>query len=133
MSELPDNNVGEARRWLLQAGEDLHAARRLADDPDSPGRLACFLAHLVAEKSLKALLISAGVPFPKTHDLIALRLILMEAGQAAPADGLLKRLNPWAIEGRYADAVVEADRALAGELVEVAERVLGEAARLLER
>lgn len=53
MPELPDNNEGEARRRLAQANEDLRAARRIAEDADLADRLACFLAHLAAEKALK--------------------------------------------------------------------------------
>jgi HEPN domain-containing protein len=36
-----------------------------------PGRLACFHAHLAAEKALKALIV-VGVRFPRIHDLVAL-------------------------------------------------------------
>ena len=76
MGELPDTNGAEARRWLGQASEDLVAARRIAEDPELAARLACFLAHLAAEKALKALLIDNGVAFRKIHDLVELHLLL---------------------------------------------------------
>ncbi|HEX2038615.1 MAG TPA: HEPN domain-containing protein [Acidimicrobiales bacterium] len=60
MGELPDDNAAEARRWLGQAVEDLTAARRIAEDPELAARLACFLAHLAAEKVLKAFLIDSA-------------------------------------------------------------------------
>ena len=43
-----------ARPWPVQAVEDLATVRRLVDDGESPPRLAAFLAHLAAEKALKA-------------------------------------------------------------------------------
>ncbi|MGH8907308.1 MAG: HEPN domain-containing protein [Egibacteraceae bacterium] len=98
MSGPPD--AGRARRWLGEAAEDLEAARRIAADEELPARLACFLAHLAAEKTLKASLIDLDVPFRKTHDLI--ELFRMEFSEAD-----LKRLNPWAIDGRYNDHLIE--------------------------
>ena len=65
MNELPETNAAEALRWLDQADEELLAARRLAGEADLPARIACFLAHLAAEKALKAYLISRSVPFPR--------------------------------------------------------------------
>jgi HEPN domain-containing protein len=58
----------EARVWFAQAAEDLSAARHLATNPDMPARLAAFLAHLAAEKALKAALIARGVTaFSRYH------------------------------------------------------------------
>lgn len=83
MAELPDNNKAEARRWLGQAAEELVAGRRIVEDPELAARLACFLAHLVAEKALKALLIHGSIAFRKIHDLLELRLLLPVGRQSA--------------------------------------------------
>jgi HEPN domain-containing protein len=76
MSELPETNAAEAHRWLGQSREELRAAGRLASERDLPARIACFLAHLAAEKALKAYLIASGVPFPRVHDLADLFALL---------------------------------------------------------
>ena len=132
MPELPDDNYREARRWLRNVEDDLHAMRAVARDPESPGRMACFLAHLVTEKALKATLIDAGVPFKKTHDLVALHAMCIQVGRL-PGVGVatLEVLDPWAVDGRYADDLVEADRQLADRLAGYAEQVVAEVRREL--
>ena len=132
MPELPDDNYREARRWLRNVEDDLHAMRAVARDPESPGRMACFLAHLVTEKALKATLIDAGVPFKKTHDLVALHAMCIQVGRL-PGVGVatLEVLDPWAVDGRYADDLAEADRELADRLAGFAEQVVAEVRREL--
>ncbi|CAN5464559.1 HEPN domain-containing protein [soil metagenome] len=124
MSERPDPNLAEARRWLAQADEELATAGRLASDTETPPRIACFLAHLAAEKAMKAWLISLGIPFRRVHDL-AEPLALMPtdaAGEIDVAD--LQMLNPWTILGRYPDDVATATTEQAEACVEAAGRVL---------
>ena len=132
MGELPDTNEAEARRWLGQASEELVAARRIAEDPELASRLACFLAHLVAEKALKALLIHGGVAFRKIHDLLELRLLLPVDRQERFDPDVLASLNGWVIDGRYADDHVEVTTQTVEQLVETAAGVLTEAQRLLD-
>jgi HEPN domain-containing protein len=133
MPELPDDNYREARRWLGNVEDDLHAMRAVARDPESPGRMACFLAHLVTEKALKATLIDAGVPFKKTHDLVALHAMCIQVGRL-PGVGVatLEVLDPWAVDGRYADDLAEADTELANRMASFAEQVVAEVRRELE-
>lgn len=121
---MPPEAGSEAGRWLREAAEDLHAARTLLADEGSPPRLACFLAHLAVEKGLEGLLCARGWPFPRTHDLGDLHLLLPQEVQAGLDRGDLKALNPWAIGGRYTDDLAEADAQTARSLVEAAERVL---------
>lgn len=131
MGELPDDNAAEARRWLGQAAEDLAAARRIAEDPELVPRLACFLAHLAAEKALKALLIDSGVPFRKIHDLLELQIQLPPDRQASFDPDVLADLNGWVLDGRYAEDHADATKATARRLVDAADAVLSEVARLL--
>jgi HEPN domain-containing protein len=133
MPELPDDNYREARRWLGNVEDDLHAMRAVARDPESPGRMACFLAHLVTEKALKATLIDAGVPFKKTHDLVALHAMCIQVGRL-PGVGVatFEVLDPWAVDGRYADDLAEADTELANRMASFAEQVVAEVRRELE-
>jgi HEPN domain-containing protein len=133
MNELPDNNYDEARRWFRNVAADLHALEAVLADPDAPGRICCFLAHLVVEKALKATLIDAGVPFKKTHNLLELQAMCAEAGRLVDLDTeRLARLNPWAIDGRYADEFRDAARAMAHESVALARGVVNAVARELE-
>jgi HEPN domain-containing protein len=124
MSELPDTSAAEARRWLAQADEDLLTARHIAANPDLPARIACFLAHLAAEKALKAYLIAAAAPFSKTHDLADLRALIPTDAEIGIADADLQRLNPWTIEGRYPGEIPDATDAQAENCVQAAERVV---------
>ena len=124
MNELPDNNHDEARRWLANVEDDLAGLHAVQRDPDSPRRLVCFMAHLVVEKSLKAVLIDAGVPF-KMHDLEPLYELCKDAGRLAGIDEeILKALTPWAIDGRYADELLEAGREQAERFARFAEQVV---------
>ena len=134
-SEPSDTNLGEARRWLGQASDDLRGADRIAGDSEVPARIACFLAHLAAEKALKACLISAEVPFRKIHDLLDIRGHLPASSQSEFADADLRELNPWSIDGRYPGDIDEATRdearqcvAAAGRVVAAATAVIGAAA-----
>ena len=125
MRELPDNNAEEARRWLRNVEYDLRAMRALPADETTPGRIVCFLAHLAIEKALMATLIDASVPFRKTHDLVLLYAMCVEAGRLSGIDsGLLASLNPWAVDGRYADDLVDADRESATRFASFASDVI---------
>ena len=132
MPELPDNSFDEARRWLANVEDDLHAMRAVARDPESPGRMVCFLSHLVVEKALKATLIDAGVPFQKTHNLLVLHDSCVGLGRLVGLDlQLLAWCNPWAVDGRYADDLAEADAELGNRLAGLAEQVVVEVRREL--
>ncbi len=132
MPELPDNSFDEARRWLANVEDDLHAMRAVARDPESPGRMVCFLSHLAVEKALKATLIDAGVPFQKTHNLLVLHDSCVGLGRLVGLDRqLLAWCNPWAVDGRYADDLAEADAELANRLAGLAEQVVVEVRREL--
>jgi HEPN domain-containing protein len=130
MTEPPDDvpaadtSADEAQRWLSQASEELATARRLSEDPDAPARIACFLAHLAAEKSMKAWLMHRGIAYRRVHDLAEL-LALMPSEAADEIDvGDLKLLNPWIILGRYPDDVGDATLQQAEACVAAAGRVV---------
>ena len=132
MPELPDNSFDEARRWLANVEDDLHAMRVVAGDPESPGRMVCFLSHLVVEKALKATLIDACLPFKKTQDLLALHAMCIQVGRLRGVGvATLEVLHPWAVDGRYEDDLVEADAELADRLAGFAEQVVVEVRRKL--
>jgi HEPN domain-containing protein len=90
-----------ARRWIAKAEEDLAAAERLLSLDDSLAAVACFHSQQAVEKLLKALLVFAGVPFARTHDVI--QLVQMLPHDLAPSIPLadLAPLNRYAVEARY--------------------------------
>jgi HEPN domain-containing protein len=61
----------------------------------------CFDAQQAAEKALKAVLVSGGRRFPKTHDLAELLHLVAAMGLDLPPEVLeAKRLTPYAVAGR---------------------------------
>ncbi len=125
MNELPDNNHDEARRLLANVEDDLRALRHMVSDPEVVGRIGCFLAHLTIEKAFKAALVDAGVPFKKSHDLLELYKLCTKVSRLPGVDvGELSDLNPWAIDGRYADDLRDANRTEALRFTATAESVV---------
>jgi HEPN domain-containing protein len=69
-------------RWIDKAEHDLLAAEHTMQLAESGlTDIICFHCQQCAEKYLKALLVSLGVHFPKTHDL---RLLLDLVAERAP-------------------------------------------------
>ena len=68
----PPEALRVARRWIPKADEDIAAAERLLTLDDSLAAVACFHGQRAGEKLFKALLVLAGVPFARTHDVIQL-------------------------------------------------------------
>lgn len=132
MSEPPDTNAGEARRWLRQSSDELNAAERVAGDPDLAPRIACFLAHLAAEKGLKACLIACGEPLRKVHDLLELHDRLSDTLGAGFRVDDLTVVNTWLMEGRYPADLDDATPAEAAECLAAAARVIEEATRVVD-
>jgi HEPN domain-containing protein len=74
----PDNPIiAVIREWLLKADHDLTtAARTLTLGKDCPTDTVGFHAQQCVEKYIKALLVFRATPFPKTHNIRALRALL---------------------------------------------------------
>jgi HEPN domain-containing protein len=63
--------------------------------------VVCFHAQQAVEKVLKALLVFAGVPFARTHDVIRLAQLLPgDLAHPVPVADLAP-LNRYAVEARY--------------------------------
>ena len=90
-----------ARRWIAKAEEDLAAADRLLSLDDSLAAVVCFHSQQAVEKLLKALLVFAGVPFARTHDVIQLVQMLPRDLALSIALADLAPLNRYAVEARY--------------------------------
>lgn len=127
---------GSPADWLRFAQSDL-------DDAAGPPRrrvlfeTLCFHAHQAVEKSLKAVLVAEGIPFPRTHNLKIL-LELLPPEPCLPADVAdVAKLTDYAVSARYPgieepvseEEYREAVR-LAQKVVEWAEDALGRAGSL---
>jgi HEPN domain-containing protein len=130
LSPRPDleRQVGVLRQVAL---EDLALVRMAVSAPEVSGRIFGFHAQQCVEKLLKAVLASCGVDFPFTHDLEALRRLLVEQGLTVPVDPTaLALLTPFSVRQRYGELDDEpVDRA---EILELAEQVTAWAAEWLE-
>ena len=94
---LPD-----AQKWLDFAREDLQMANLAMRD--SLFNQVCFHAQQAAEKTLKSLVIAAGILSPKTHKLGDL-LGLLPAALPDDLHQKLLLLDRYYIPTRYPDAV----------------------------
>lgn len=125
----------ETLEWLRAAEDDIEDAKTLLRAGRYAG--AAFHAHQAAEKALKAAIIELKRELPpKIHNLIALaRRLGVDDEEILEA---LRRLNPHYRVSRYPDAAngvpmdVYSER-IAGELIELSERVLSWVKRLLEK
>ena len=123
----------EARRWLAIGQDDLRGAKVMPERDDVAPRLACFLAQQAAEKAIKARLINVGVPFPRIHDLLALRALLPTGAAVGLDDAGLATLSIWAAEARYPGDLPEATAHDAQSAVAGARALLEAARRDLDR
>jgi HEPN domain-containing protein len=99
---------------------------------DVAPRLGCFLAQQAAEKAIKARLIHQGTPFPRVHDLIALRGLLLRDAQFTLDDDELTELSAWAVEARYPSDMPEATASEARRAVDAARLVVVQAEEELD-
>ena len=123
------NSHVEARRWLRQAENDLEFAR-LATREEFFAQ-ACFTAHQVIEKSLKALAYLRGDRYVIGHSLTDLISDLQGTyGGLADFRRVAGKVDRYYVPTRYPDAIpggvpFEAfDEAEAKEAVEVAGRII---------
>ena len=92
----------------------------------------CFDAQQAAEKAVKAVLVSKGRRFPKTHDLAELLDLVATTGTEVPPDVLeAKRLTPYAVAGRYPGVSEDASEDDYREALEMAEKAVAWAQRLV--
>ena len=88
--------------WTAKAEEDYTMARLALRQKTPLTGSACFHAQQCVEKYLKAALVAKGLAFPKTHDLVALNDLCMQAGVfLAVAPDQLADLSRQAVQVRY--------------------------------
>ena len=96
------NNPGDFQAWVTRAEEDFALAQSAFRRKKPMVYGIVFHAQQCAEKYLKALLVSLGQPFPRTHDLAALSDLCLQNGIVVPVDqDALERLAAYAVQVRY--------------------------------
>jgi HEPN domain-containing protein len=88
----------EARRWIRYALEDLSEAELQVERSESVPRHACWLSKQAVEKVLKSILVFLQIPFPRKHDLDALRNLIPEGWSVKESFPDLAELTEWAVE-----------------------------------
>ena len=104
---MPRDNFipGSPREWLARAKGSLALAKQSKVE-EAFWEDQCFLAQQAAEKALKAVYQSRGLPFRYSHDLEELGKRLEDSGIEIPAD--VKEaivLTRYAVETRYPGTV----------------------------
>lgn len=113
----PEAVLREVSAWINKAESDLKNVGLVLPAEDAPLDTVCFHAQQAAEKYIKALLTFLGIPFPKTHDLPEL-LLLLPGDSRVPAEvGDLSELADAGVSTRYPDDMTLYDRATAEEMV----------------
>jgi len=107
MSESNDHAL-VARRWFLVAHRDILSADACLDAPEPIPETAAYHCQQAVEKLIKGLLALARVPFRKTHDLEALRDLVVP--HFPNLETMIDRLVPvtdWGHAFRYPDLTGE--------------------------
>lgn len=95
-------SVDDYREWVRYAEQDWQLAVSLLRRKRPPVIAICFHAQQSAEKYLKALLLSRGAVFPRTHDLAALNSLCEQQGILTGfSPRLLTLLSEYAVVSRY--------------------------------
>ncbi|RME80971.1 MAG: HEPN domain-containing protein [Caldilineae bacterium] len=115
-------SVDDYREWTRYAEQDWQLAVSLLRRKHPPTVAICFHAQQSAEKYLKAMLLSQGVVFPRTHDLATLASLCEQHGILT---GFLPRsltlLSEYAVAARYPGNEPTPDEAR--EAIEIARSV----------
>ncbi len=88
--------------WVELAEEDCTMAESAFRRKKPLVYSACFHAQQSTEKYMKAILVSKGAVFPKTHDLLLLNTLCQNAGILVGIDAKdLSALSDYAVRVRY--------------------------------
>lgn len=116
------SNGDQLDEWTQIAETDFLAARSHLRKPERYRYIVCFHAQQSAEKYLKAILVSKGVDFPKTHDLLTLNHLLERHGVITGFElKQLSNLSLYAVRARYPGDIMTLEEAK--EAVETAKLV----------
>ena len=121
-------------QWMAKAEGDLKSACSILKlRKDCPADAVCFHAQQCIEKYIKALLVSRGINFPKTHDIAHLMALLPKDWRPNIDDAQQERLTDYATVNRYPGDYEPISLAEAKEAVKLARQVKKEIQKLLEK
>lgn len=99
--------INHVKQWVVKAEEDESAGIAILKNTKHPAP-ACFHFQQMAEKYLKALLVSNKKEFPKTHDLVGLAgLIIPSVPDIEKCRKDIETLNKFSVAVRYPGDVEE--------------------------
>ncbi len=108
--------------WLRRARSNLAQARAGKIDKDVLYEDLCFDAQQAAEKAIKAILVSRGIGFPKTHSIEGLLTLVESSKLDVPSDVRgAEILTSYAVLTRYpglSEEIFEEEYSRALELTE---------------
>jgi HEPN domain-containing protein len=120
---LPEQR-DEVREWLYRASLDEVSADQLISGTRPVPETAVFHCQQLAEKALKAFLVSVNVPFPKIHDLVdLLALCTRQDSEFAQLLDIARALTPYATIFRYPTDQDAPDLTMAKQRLEWAKHV----------
>lgn len=94
-------DIDEALPWLAVVERDLKAARNCLFGPEPTQEAAAYHCQQAAEKLVKAVLVSAGVSAPYSHDIDVLVGLAPASSPVAALLAPLARFTPYATAYRY--------------------------------
>jgi len=121
-----------AREWMAKAHNDLRSAAYLLKMKDCPTDAVCFHAQQCVEKYLKALLVTQGTQFRKTHDLRELLALLPSRIRPFLDNNEQDRFTDYATVTRYPGNYEPISLSEARQAVKIARRVRREVRKILE-
>jgi HEPN domain-containing protein len=93
--------IEEVAGWLVVVDDDLKQVVNNLHGPMPSLSGAAYHCQQAAEKLVKALLVQAGLAFPKTHDIAALVGLLSDSHRLKKALNSLTKLTPYGVAYRY--------------------------------
>lgn len=118
--------------WVALAEDDLLNIENNLAAARVPWSTVCFHAQQAAEKYLKAMLITRGIPPPRIHDLPPLLQLCVEAGaNLALLEDDCFELTRYAIAPRYPGLPGDVTQTEGQEAVAAARRIRGAVRALL--
>lgn len=97
-----NENKGQADALLAAGIRDQTTLRLLRQFDEAPHETMGFHAQQACEKFLKAVLVSHGIVFERTHDLVSLFGLCASHGITIPVStDTLRPLNTYAVTFRY--------------------------------
>jgi HEPN domain-containing protein len=130
MSGRAETPFSRAHHWLELARGDLQTAQALLSIDHPVRRNIAFLTQQAAEKAVKALFAHHDLRVPRTHDLQGLLEVLPPGWQPIPPPEA-GPLTAWAVLGRYNELEGDLSAEDAHELVQLSDRLLTAADRLI--